>query len=698
MSALAHAILSDPSGARSAFALAFDPAVFLAALRQARPEYAYAPAPADPLALYLVDPELARLDANALFEEGWYRRAYPDVEAAIRRGDAPSGLYHFVACGWLENRFPCFAMKARAELKGHVGPEPDAGRFDEAAYLAANPEARLVLAHFPHLDAWSYARTLGRALDVSAPPARAVQAPGPDSATDDLCPIRAAMKAEFDPDFYFDAYLTREEPKADWAHPFAHYMSVGRLKGYSPSPDFSEGWYLAFNADVRDAVQRGELLCGFHHFLKVGREEGRAAKFDLVTALEHQMPGITSPVLLQRSCDLAERLKPMPCKVVQDRQRTLWVVLPRLNPDISYGGFRAGFELIAALKPWLAARGVRLSLIVLEEGRANRDYFLWRSTNPRLRRAFADMEMRSRHEIEAVEIGPRDRFLAYSTWDMIFASPLAALTDEPRVITLVQEYEAVFHDFGAMRAVVDWAFELPSYPVFNSAVLKRYFVEQRVGLFKAAPEAEAGPDFAVFEHVVNRLPTQSALQMRARDTRTLALYARPEGHAGRNLYELAELALKQLCGQGLFDNRWRFVGLGCLAPLPPVELGGGHVLEFMQKMGEETYAGFMRGLDIGVSLMYAPHPSVVPFEFATTGALVVTNTFCNRPPDWLTDVSQNIVPCEPTLPGVIAALEQALARVEDFDSRAEHALLPANADWPQVFDAAFLEGSVGRLL
>ena len=202
----------------------------------------------------------------------------------------------------------------------------------------------------------------------------------------------------------------------------------------------------------------------------------------------------------------------------------------------------------------------------------------------------------------------------------------------------------------------------------------------------------------MFEHVINRLPSQSALQMRGRDERRCAIYARPEGHAARNLYELAEMALKELCGRGAFDDRWTFTGIGCLTPQPAVDLGGGHVLEFTPKMSEEAYTGFVRSLDLGVSLMYSPHPSVVPFEFATTGAMVVTNTFCNRPADWYAGISRNIVPCEPTLPGVISALEHALGRVEDFDGRAQNTLLPANADWPQVFDSVFLERTVGGLL
>ena len=680
----------DISRAAQDFARAFDPQVFLRALKDERPEFAAWDEPQEPMALYLSEPAYARLDANALFDESWYRRAHPDVEAAIGAGLAPSALYHFVAVGWREGRLPTYAHQARAELIGELGPEPDAEAFEPQGYLDADPEARLFLRHFPHLTPLDYARTLGRRLR----PGAAGTAPRRDGAF----AVHDLIRAEFDDEFYFETYLSREEAKTDWVDPFDHYLRTGMRKGYSPNGRFSESWYTAYYGDVREGVAAGRILCGFHHWVVTGRAEGRLPKFDLTAALEDAMPGVTHPTLLERSRSLAERLAPQPCRVVEGRARTLWVVLPRLNPDISFGGFRACFELVAALKGWCAERGLRLSVLTLEEGKSNLEYFLWRTSNSRLRRAFADLEVRSRHEMNHLEIGPRDRFLAYSTWDVIFASPLAALTDEPRVISLVQEYEPIFHDFGSVRAITDWAFELPAYPVFNSRVLRDHFAAERLGVFKVNPGAQVGPDYATFEHVINRLPSQSASDMRARRTRNCAVYARPEGHASRNLYELAELALKELCARGRFDDNWTFTGLGCLAPTPPVELGGGHRLEFTPKMSEEAYAGFVRQLDLGISLMYAPHPSVIPFEFATTGALVVTNTFSNRPASWYEGICDNLVPCEPTLPAVIAAIEAALDRVEDFDARAASALLPANADWPQVFDAAFLDETVGPVL
>ena len=667
--------LSIAGGEEAArFALAFDPEVFVQSLRDAFPEFAAGPAPPDPLALYLSRGEFSRLTANALFDEGWYRRTYPDVAEAVACGEKPSGLYHYVTFGFDEGRFPNYALHARASLRGKPGSPPVPSAFDATTYLAANPEAAVFVRAFPHVDALTYATNLGVRLDAS-PAASAPPSPAP---VIELSPSPALrlMEGEFDPDWYFETYLSREEGKENWTQPWRHYLDVGLRKGYSPSAAFNEAWYVAFYADVREAVASGELLCGFHHYLMGGRAEGREPRFDMAAALEAVIPGVTEPVLLERSRALADRLKPTPCVVSPDRPRTLWLVLPRLNPDISFGGYRACFELIAALRGWGAERGLQLSVLLLEEERANLDYFLWRTADARLRKTFAGVEVRGRAQIGSLEIGPKDRFLAYSSWDVIFAQPLAALTDEPRVIALVQEYEPIFHEYGSVRAISDWAFELPTYPIFNSAVLRDFFFTERVGVFKTMGWPMEGRDYAVFEHVIARLPPQSANDIRGRPTRTLALYARPEGHACRNLYELAELALKTLCAQGRFDARWRFVGLGSLTPLEPVDLGGGHALRFEPKMTEESYRRFVRDLDIGVSLMYAPHPSVIPFEFATTGALVVTNTFSNRPPEWFARISPNLVACEPTLAGVIAGLEAALARVEDYEARVEGALIP----------------------
>ncbi len=99
--------------------------------------------------------------------------------------------------------------------------------------------------------------------------------------------------------------------------------------------------------------------------------------------------------------------------------------------------------------------------------------------------------------------------------------------------------------------------------------------------------------------------------------------------------------------RALFDDSWRFVGLGSLRPDhvlplgPPAPPGDG------AKMPLDAYEQFMSSIDIGVSLMLAPHPSVVPFEFAATGAVVVTNTYENRSKRDLQAICRNITPVPP---------------------------------------------------
>jgi hypothetical protein len=179
--------------------------------------------------------------------------------------------------------------------------------------------------------------------------------------------------------------------------------------------------------------------------------------------------------------------------------------------------------------------------------------------------------------------------------------------------------------------------------------------------------------------------------MASRQDRWCLVYARPESHAMRNLFEVEILALRKACGDGVFDASWRFLGLGALDDHEPISLGGGHSLEMKAKLPEDEYRALVNKLDIGLSLMYAPHPSVVPFEFAATGALVVTNRFEGRDDAFFRSVSKNIVPCDPTIEGVAEALRLAAERHDDYHGRHESALRLTARSWDSVFDVAFLD-------
>jgi hypothetical protein len=43
----------------------------------------------------------------------------------------------------------------------------------------------------------------------------------------------------------------------------------------TPPPDFDDDAYLARNPDVADVVEQGKMSCGFEHYYRFGRQEGR---------------------------------------------------------------------------------------------------------------------------------------------------------------------------------------------------------------------------------------------------------------------------------------------------------------------------------------------------------------------------------------------------------------------------------------
>lgn len=676
---------------------------------------------------------------NEVVDNGYYINSYPDVRAS---GMDPSK--HFLSFGWREGRNPSknfhtlyYAAKymngqfglqnpidhylglpseIRSKITCHPVDQEDwisiqkdviADYFDIKYYTGLywnylgetdatehylkigwrrgyNPSAKLngseLLSKVSHLLSTDVAPLYYLAVTRQIEPLRIQQS---QCATQEILSILAS---EFDAEWYAENY---PEYKDSGLPPFQYYATIGIGARHSPNENFSEEFYLAFYADIRDAVEKKRLPCGFYHYLMAGRREDRLPKHDLAGALEAVLPGVTLARLQANADDIEQRLRPIN-GIVADGPRTIWCFLPRLNPDIFFGGYKAFLEFLLALDRSRTIHECAIALVTTEEFTANAAYCIWQMKGSPFADFLKSVTVRGRGEISELIMSARDRFVAYSSWDALLASPLAARTDEPRVISFIQEYEPIFHDFSALHSFVNQGFEIPSFPIFNTACLRDYFASNRYGLFKSYPEAIEGVDYLCFEHVFNILPLQDRKAMESKTTRLCTVYARPEGHAARNLYEIALLALRKLCAEGTFDSRWSFVGLGALAERDPVPLDRKHHLDFIQKMPEAEYVDFASSIDLGISLMYAPHPSVVPFEFATTGAIVVTNTFENRSPDFFAEISGNIVPCAPDLDGVMRAIRTAVCRVEEFDRRYEMALRPSKRSWKDVFGADFV--------
>jgi hypothetical protein len=532
---------------------------------------------------------------NAFFDEAWYCQHYTEVATALKSGGLVSGFVHFMKDGIAGGLWPNEVLYAAARTCIVALPPKD--EIEEALYLERNPNVAAFLAAFPCVTPTQHYNLYGRFLGYSVDLPQAVGG--------EAFSMRVA-EAEFDPDFYVRTYLAGAEHARFRERPFDHYVTAGMKAGNSPNSWFDEGFYRAFYKEVREAIAHGWLPSGFYHYLLTGRIEGRLPKHDLAATLESRMPGVTSPVLLARADMLRGRLnglKTLPRRAAGDAPRTIWLLLPTLNPDIMYGGYRSAIQMVCALH----RDGHRVAIVCVDE-EPNAPYFLWSETSARVREVFGAIDILNAEKFAEARIGRSDLFIAYTVWDLRSAATLAALTDQPKPLLLAQEYEPIFYDNGAQRALCEACYAIPHYPIINTAFLLSYFQNERIGIF-AGGETAPRRDYLVFEHKINVLPQQSAAAMKARKNRVLAVYARPEGHAARNLFEIVLLALRELCGRGAFGPEWSFTGLGALTKMPPISLGGGHELRMAQKMSEDEYRRTMGEMDIGISLMYAPHPT-----------------------------------------------------------------------------------------
>ena len=109
---------------------------------------------------------------------------------------------------------------------------------------------------------------------------------------------------------------------------------------------------------------------------------------------------------------------------------------------------------------------------------------------------------------------------------------------------------------------------------------------------------------------------------------------------------------------------------------------------------QAAYAQLLRDHDVGLALMYTPHPSLVPLEMASAGMLTVTNTFENKTAGALAAISANLIAAEPSVEAIAGALGEAAAAADDVERR----LQGSQVRWPRDWDESFGDELLSRVL
>ncbi|MFC5741210.1 glycosyltransferase family 4 protein [Dyella tabacisoli] len=638
----------------------------------------------DLVAFYKGNAAARALSPNPWFDEVFYRSKNPDVSSAIDEGNFLSGFDHFVHHGIREGRCPNLAFNQ--QMLGQIAWQEigDPAQFDPDFYLLDYELVRQFLKSMPIVTPREFFNLYGRRMGHMPSVSKRGEGEGHASAV--LQPWfhninQELIFSEFDADHYRETY---KHELGDMS-PSTHYLHIGRKTGNSPNAGFDEMFYRTFYTDIGRAVASGKLSSGFEHYVLAGRKEGRIPKFELTRCLEQILPGLTQPVALANFLELERRLKPHRHRLVEEQPRTVWFFVPRLNPDLFFGGYSTLVHLAEAF----LCRGIPIGFFLFEDTADSFNFFCYRSPNSELTRRKNEIALFSAFSEAPFLLGPDDVLIAYSAWQALAAGFYAKNLRSKKFVFLVQEYEAVFHGHDSAHFLVDMAYKKPHIALFNSVFLEKFFRQQGLGVFEKDKQST---DYITFEHVLTPVSPPSSLVLQARKTRRVIVYARPETHAQRNLTEICLIALREAIAKNIFGRDFEFIGVGALSGPHHVDLGWGRTLEICPKVDRDSYVELLQGADIGLSLMYAPHPSLIPYELANAGAIVVTNTFSNRSKLDIQARSPRLIPVDLSVDDIVAGLQEAVSKIGDIDLRTNPAYAVASpVSWQKVFDDLFID-------
>ena len=268
-----------------------------------------------------------------------------------------------------------------------------------------------------------------------------------------------------------------------------------------------------------------------------------------------------------------------------------------------------------------------------------------------------------------IDLLPEETWLTTSWWTTAATLPSVAAE---RIVYLLQEDERMFYPFGDdhLRCAQVLRNEQIR-TVLNTRLLRDHFAAD--GFANLRDHAlHFEPAFP--PQVFRPLPKPAGAKPR------FVFYARPNNP--RNLFYLGLEVIDDAVVQGVLDPAvWDIIFVG--KDIPDVRLAGEHAPQRRENLGWSDYAELIGGADLGLSLMYTPHPSYPPLDLVASGAVVVTNRHGIKQD--LERYSANAICCEADRAALLEGLRRGVALALDGPQRsANHAATQVARDWGET--------------
>lgn len=336
-----------------------------------------------------------------------------------------------------------------------------------------------------------------------------------------------------------------------------------------------------------------------------------------------------------------------------DRPATCNILVPTLNPTEIFAGIATALDLGIGL----AQRGMKVRFVATDLPlvcpHATRSFLASRVRMIGRSKTLDNIELTCGVTVEKIKFSPFDDVIATAWWTAHLAK---TIVDSSALATkhfhyLIQDFEPNFYAWGTEYAGAVETYSMSCVPIFNTTLLRDFFQDQGFS-FSGAKDFAFRPSIDIAKYAdLDRTP--------GRKKRRIAVYGRPE--VARNMFPICVEALAELVhSQNLTPETTEIVSVGLSHD--PILLPQNLHLQSLGKLPIEDYPTFLTTVDIGLSLMYSPHPSHPPIEMAASGAHVVTNHFG---PKNLALLSPLIQSCDPTPSSVSKALVNAWKALDE---------------------------------
>ena len=284
---------------------------------------------------------------------------------------------------------------------------------------------------------------------------------------------------------------------------------------------------------------------------------------------------------------VAAKIAPLDLAPSDGARARVNMLIPTIDLKHFFGGYIGKLNLAARL----AERGLRVRIVTVDPVPPLPPS--WKrtiETYEGLAGVFDRVEVAFGRDGPPLEVSASDRFIATTWWTGHIAAEATRRLGGGRFVYLIQEYEPFTFPMGTYAALAEQSYRFEHFALFSTELLRGYFREHGIGVY--ADGAAAGDKAsAAFQNAITDVRRADRARAVGAATRRLLVYARPEPHAARNMFELGVLGLSRAIELGAFRGGWELNGIGSVEGADPDRAPGRGRLNVLARADQDAYGG-----------------------------------------------------------------------------------------------------------